>query len=310
MLKAGQVFSRWTVMSNDPIKRNGKWNWLCRCDCGTERYVREQYLVSGSSQSCGCQTSKTKKEKTVASMIGREFGELKVIKRAEEQREWGGVWLTCQCSCGRECDCSAQLLKQGRRTNCGSRAGHGYSVSITGKKFNSLTALYPLDTRDKKGSIIWHCRCECGNEIDISRNALMFSNTKSCGCRKKKNGDNLRMAITFVDGTSMEAIKSHKLPTDNTTGYKGVYRSRGKYIARIVFQKKVYHLGMYKSLEEAAAVRKAAEEALYGKIIDYYDLYQRRASEDPTWAEKNPIHFNVKHDGTDFSVQITPVLPA
>jgi len=28
--------------------------WLCRCDCGTERYVRTQNLVEGKTRSCGC----------------------------------------------------------------------------------------------------------------------------------------------------------------------------------------------------------------------------------------------------------------
>lgn len=31
-------------------------------------------------------------------------------------------------------------------------------------------------------------------------------------------------------------LKSKKIPTDNTTGYKGVYLIRGKYVAKIVFQ--------------------------------------------------------------------------
>ena len=41
-----------------------------------------------------------------------------------------------------------------------------------------------------------------------------------------------------VDGTSIDAIRSKKVPKDNTTGYKGVYLIRGKYVAKIVFQKK------------------------------------------------------------------------
>lgn len=237
MLKAGQVFSSWTVISNEPIKRNGNPYWLCRCECGTQRYVRTQSLVHGGSKSCGC--------------------------------HWG---------------------------------------SISGKTFNSLTALYPLDTRDKKSSIIWHCRCECGNEVDLSRDALMFSNIRSCGCKKRKHEQNLHNLVTYVDGTSLDTIKSKKLRKDNTTGYKGVYQSRGRYMARIIFQSKYYHLGRYKTLEEAAAVRQMAEEALYGEIVRYYDLYKRKTAEDPDWAEKNPIRFNVKKDGADISVQITPAV--
>ena len=58
----------------------------------------------------------------------------------------------------------------------------------------------------------------------------------------------------------MDMLKSDKLPKNNTTGVRGVYRIRGKYVAKIVFQKKQYHLGSYDSLEEAALARREAEE--------------------------------------------------
>ena len=53
---------------------------------------------------------------------------------------------------------------------------------ITNQKFHRLTALYPTDKRDSDRSVIWHCRCDCGNEIDVSGKRLRQNNTKSCGC--------------------------------------------------------------------------------------------------------------------------------
>lgn len=32
---------------------------------------------------------------------------------------------------------------------------------LTGQKFFRLTALYPTEER-RNGSIVWHCKCECG----------------------------------------------------------------------------------------------------------------------------------------------------
>ena len=61
-------------------------------------------------------------------------------------------------------------------------------------------------------------------------------------------------------GTSVDILKSKKVPTDNITGYKGVYLIRGKYVAKIVFQKKQYFLGTYENIEEAAEARREAEE--------------------------------------------------
>jgi hypothetical protein len=49
----GKRFGRWTVLGEHPERRRGR-HWLCRCDCGTERTVRENNLRYGSSKSCGC----------------------------------------------------------------------------------------------------------------------------------------------------------------------------------------------------------------------------------------------------------------
>lgn len=58
---------------------------------------------------------------------------------------------------------------------------------ITNKKFGRLTAIRRTDKRDKiTGSIIWECRCDCGNTIYVAANALQAGNTTSCGCYKKE----------------------------------------------------------------------------------------------------------------------------
>lgn len=51
-------------------------------------------------------------------------------------------------------------------------------IDLVGKKFYSLTPLYYI----KGGK--WHCKCDCGNEIDIDTRNLNSGHTKSCGCLK------------------------------------------------------------------------------------------------------------------------------
>ena len=102
-------------------------------------------------------------------------------------------------------------------------------------------------------------------------------------------------------------IKSKKVPTDNTTGYRGVYLIKGKYVAKIVFQKKAYFLGTYDSVEQAAEARKEAEEILYDKVSDFYDMWKQRAMSDPVWAERNPISIQVnKNRDSGISVILLP----
>jgi hypothetical protein len=51
----GKRFGRWTVLRESPsLDAGGKIRWVCKCDCGIERAVREYYLVKGLSRSCSC----------------------------------------------------------------------------------------------------------------------------------------------------------------------------------------------------------------------------------------------------------------
>jgi hypothetical protein len=53
-LLAGQKFNRLTVIELCEKDSGGKTCYLCRCDCGTLRKVRQTYLLHGSTKSCGC----------------------------------------------------------------------------------------------------------------------------------------------------------------------------------------------------------------------------------------------------------------
>lgn len=51
----GKRFGRWTVIRRSyPNGKNWRVEWLCKCDCGTERIVSGNHLKDGSSKSCGC----------------------------------------------------------------------------------------------------------------------------------------------------------------------------------------------------------------------------------------------------------------
>lgn len=81
----GARFGRLTVVSAEPkgVRRNSgklRIEWLCRCDCGSERYYRASLLSVGKSRSCGClrkELNRAKKgissryETTVSSTPGR-----------------------------------------------------------------------------------------------------------------------------------------------------------------------------------------------------------------------------------------------
>jgi hypothetical protein len=291
----GLRFGRWTVQDDFVLTDKGEKKWLCLCDCGTKRYVLERSLLYGGSQSCGCLRKENAQHVNSHDLTGQVFGELTVLQKAEYQRKNGGIWWLCKCSCGAEYEVPGTLLMTGRRTHCGSKIhSRNYATTdITGRRFNRLTALYPTEQRDDKGSVIWHCRCDCGNELNVSYNNLVYCNMKSCGCQKKEHDQSLKELLTHVDGTSLDMIRSKKIPKDNTTGYKGVYFVRGRYMAKIVFQKKAYYLGTYRRIEDAVDVRQEAEALLFDETAAFYEQWNRKAERDPEWAKANPIKIRV-----------------
>lgn len=179
---------------------------------------------------------------------------------------------------------------------------------ITGKQFGRLTALYPTEQREPKGYVIWHCRCSCGNEVDITYNALCYTNLRSCGCQRKEKDQLLHTHLIQVANTSVNLLKSTKTPKNNTTGVKGVYLIRGKYVAKIVFQKKQYILGGFERLEDAAAARKRGEDFLRDEVLTYYEKWKKRADSDPQWAKENPIRIYTQKNNGSFDIELLPIL--
>ena len=294
----GARFGSWTVLDEPCITVGRERKWKCRCDCGTEKYVLERSLLYGGSESCGCKRVENALEAISYDLEGKTFGELTVLHRAAQQRKNGGVWWTCRCSCGNTYDVPATLLVKGRRTHCPNRSHkRNYaSTDIAGQRFSRLTAQYPTDKRDSKGSVIWRCLCDCGNTVDVPYNSLVYSNMKSCGCQKKENDRRLQENLAHIDGTSIDLIKSKKVPVSNTTGYRGVYLIRGKYVAKIVFQKKAYHLGSYTDIADAVRARRDAEDTIFSPAAQHYEKWKQAAACNPAWAKENPILFRVEKD--------------
>ncbi len=165
----------------------------------------------------------------------------------------------------------------------------GTAVDLRGRRIHRLVALEPLDQRDAKGNVMWRCRCDCGRETIVSYNALMYGNMKSCGCRKREHERTLGSYLNHVDGTSIEMLQSSKVPTNNTSGVRGVYFSHGKYCAKMVIKGRQYHLGRFVTVEEAAAARREAEETIHRQLIAAWQEWRSQPG-------KQPFSFHVQKD--------------
>ena len=120
-------------------------------------------------------------------LSGQRFGKLTVIKRSSKIGE--PIKFLCQCDCGNQKEIRGGDLRSGRTLSCGCLRKETNSKNNTknliNQKFGKLTVIAQTDKRYNR-SIIWKCKCDCGNIIEVPTGRLTSGNTKSCGCLQKE----------------------------------------------------------------------------------------------------------------------------
>lgn len=121
---------------------------------------------------------------------GQRFGRLIAVRPTLERKRNCVVW-ECLCDCGNTHLVSTTDLIQGKAKSCGClkkewavKHGEIRRKNLTGQRFGLLTAIRPTDKRVQR-SVIWECKCDCGNTVYASVSALEQGLKKSCGCTKK-----------------------------------------------------------------------------------------------------------------------------
>ena len=79
--------------------------------------------------------------------------------------------------------------------------------------------------------------------------------------------------LHYKDGTCLELLRPNLMYRTNTSGVKGVYysKTRGKWIAQIMFRNKCYYLGGFDTIEDAAEARREAEKQVFGDFLHWYE---------------------------------------
>lgn len=148
-------------------------------------------------------------------------------------------------------------------------------VDLTGQRFGRLTVLRQAEEQKKGTSRRWVCRCDCGNEIVVAATNLKSGCTSSCGCKKRElMAGNIRerAAQFYTEGTFIPNLTC-RVRRDRHSGVKGVYwnASRQKWEAYITLNGKRRHIGRFTEKEEAVKARRAAEEELFGPVLDEFN---------------------------------------
>lgn len=155
--------------------------WLCQCSCGNTRVVKCKQLRSGQITHCGC-----KNKTTAIDLTGKRFGRLTVLERNGKDKANKAIWL-CQCDCGNIISIRGTDLRNNKIISCGCNKREKLSKDLIGQRFGHLIVINKSGTNIHGN--IWLCKCDCGNEIEVTTNHLTTGNTQSCGCLSSK-GEN------------------------------------------------------------------------------------------------------------------------
>lgn len=300
----GCRFGHLVVMEKMDKKQDRYAVWKCRCDCGGETEVNTKRLTRGTITNCGCIPKNTARNGPIAEdLSGLVFGELTVLEKVENKT--GRTRWKCRCSCGRETIVTARNLKAGRTKSCGCRQykRNKIHLDLTGQRFGRLKVLYLNEIREENGKTIWHCICDCGQEIDVVEESLIYGNCKSCGCLKREVWENIPNQLHRIDGTCVEWLEKRKHRSDNTSGFRGVYQTKsGAYRVTLGFKGKRFYLGTYKSYEEAVGVRLDAEKQVHERFIRAYYSWKEEVDSEEETKKEIPLIFEVERVNGDFHV--------
>lgn len=208
-------------------------------------------------------------------LTGKKFGRLTVIQKTDKRASSQVVWL-CRCDCGNMVEATTTHLTRGNTKSCGCARKGVNRIDLTGRKFGRLLVLFPTD-KHLGNSVIWRCRCDCGNITEAASINLLKGNTRSCGClasevhrvssaeMRKVRGKN------YVYGTDLCQLQREPR-ADNTSGVVGVSydKSIQRWKAHITFRGKRYYLGCSTDKEKVIALRKEAEERIHGEFLEWY----------------------------------------
>ena len=164
-----------------------KKSWLCECDCGNQTIVTTSELVNNirtQCRDCGIkQSGQSKRNK----WIGCKFGMLTVVDTYSIVTKSGKhrTICKCKCDCGNIVERKIDHLKRYKDDplySCGCTREEKNNLrakNVIGQQFERLLV---LDEFKENGIRKLRCKCDCGNEVVITKSDVLSGHTKSCGC--------------------------------------------------------------------------------------------------------------------------------
>ena len=182
-------FGLLTVLSYVDNKRSpdGSLIYKCKCNCGNICEISGTNLRKGT-QSCGCLIGKNKNP-NIEDLSNQKFNNITLLSMTEKRDASRCVIYKARCDCGKIFEISGTKVKNGFTKSCGCLQKINlqkyletvnYATDETGNIYGKLKVLY-RNGSTSNWQAIWHCKCDCGKELDIPGTRLR-SGQISCGC--------------------------------------------------------------------------------------------------------------------------------
>lgn len=115
-------------------------------------------------------------------MIENTYYGCELLKKQDYKTNGIYLW-DAKCHCGNTFSVIRSQLIHGRIRSCGCKKPQKINP---GEKYGMLTTIEATNERYNK-SIIWLCKCDCGNYAKIPAPCLRSGSNKSCGCLNCKD---------------------------------------------------------------------------------------------------------------------------
>lgn len=143
-------------------------------------------------------------------LTGKQFGDFTVVEMLHNYKDTKRVYCRCIGIDNNEYIIRSYNLTSGSTKYIKGACRAGQAEDISERKFGNLTALFPTEKRASNSGIIWHCKCDCGNFIDVPVNSLKRGHTTSCGCNKRSQKEREIVKLLDFMNIKYETEKSYE----------------------------------------------------------------------------------------------------
>ncbi|MBR4289260.1 MAG: hypothetical protein IKT52_01300 [Oscillospiraceae bacterium] len=235
----GKQFGYLTAIEPTGEKNRKDYIWRCRCKCGKEVEFPATRLLTGNTVSCGCLRGAHFKE------ANKYIGGTSLRQSLEEQVHSTRAMSGYTGVTVKRGKWKAYIKYKGRDISlgCYDKLEDAVKARARGKELVQMDALGLLDFYEE-----------------------LHKDDPALPDRTKVRAENKQPKQDQPESHLFPALRSN-----NTSGHPGVHRKRNKWAAKITWQRVTYQLGSYKSIEEAIAIRQAAEKKLADDPFSFPD---------------------------------------